>query len=74
MYLNIILTILTLILLSIVSLVVIWWFKYGKKMVDSFSSMRKTIQNNKTTPMDMSNFTNALNMLKNLNNNKNDRR
>lgn len=39
MYLNIILTVLTLTLLSILSLSIYWWKKYGKKLFESFNNL-----------------------------------
>jgi hypothetical protein len=39
MYLNIILTILTLVLLSILSISIYWWRKYGKKIFNSVNSL-----------------------------------
>ena len=46
MYLNIILTILVLVLLSISILATIWWKKYGKKIFDTMLNMDKMIPKN----------------------------
>ena len=47
MVLNILLSLLLLTLLTISTLICVWWFKYGKRMFDSFTKMQKTLNQNK---------------------------
>jgi len=43
MFLNIILTLLVIVLLTITIMLYIWWKKFGKKMFDSMSNMKDLI-------------------------------
>ena len=43
MFLNIILTLLVIVLLTITIMLYIWWKKFGKKMFDSISNMKNLI-------------------------------
>ena len=43
MFLNIILTLLVIVLLTITIMLYIWWKKFGKKMFDSLSNMKNLI-------------------------------
>jgi hypothetical protein len=43
MFLNIILTLLVIVLLTITIMLYIWWKKFGKKMFDSMSNMKNLI-------------------------------
>jgi hypothetical protein len=43
MFLNIILTLLVVVLLTITIMLYIWWKKFGKKMFDSMSNMKNLI-------------------------------
>lgn len=45
MFLNIILTILTVVLITITVLLTIWWRKYGKDLFSSISKMKGLTQN-----------------------------
>lgn len=49
MFLNIILTLLTIVLITITVLVYIWWKKYGKQLFDTMNQM-KSMTNN---PLDL---------------------
>lgn len=46
MFLNIILTLLVVVLLTITIMLYIWWKKFGKKMFDSMSNMKNLIPKN----------------------------
>jgi len=43
MFLNIILTLLVIVLLTITIMLYIWWKKFGKKMFDSMSNMKNLL-------------------------------
>jgi len=43
MFLNIILTLLVIVLLTITIMLYIWWKKFGKKLFDSMSNMKNLI-------------------------------
>ena len=43
MFLNIILTLLVVVLLTITIMLYIWWKKFGKKMFDSMSNMKNLL-------------------------------
>ena len=43
MYLNIILTILVLVLISIITIVVFWWRKFGKELFNTMMNMNKIL-------------------------------
>ena len=58
MYLNIILTILTLVLLSILSISIYWWRKYGKKIFNSVNSLDNISSSIKNFESLASNLTN----------------
>jgi len=72
MYLNIILTILVLILLTIFLSMYLWWRRFGKKMFDSMSSMNKILPkdtNKMFNPNDMGNmFSEVHKMMNQINN------
>jgi hypothetical protein len=77
MFLNIILTVLTIVLISITVLLSIWWRKYGKKLFETLSSVKnltsqipiQTLQGNPSQSHQMSgqNITDLMDRLKNLN-------
>jgi hypothetical protein len=46
MYLNIILTVLVIVLLSMTILATLWWKKYGKKLFDTMLNMDKILPKN----------------------------
>lgn len=43
MYLNIVLTILVIVLVTMTILAIVWWKKYGKKLVNSMLDMNKLL-------------------------------
>jgi len=59
MYLNVILTILVIVQITICGCVIYWWKKYGKKMVKSFSDMNYEFGNNES--MDLNKFMSDIN-------------
>lgn len=42
MFLNVILTILVITLISVVTILILWWKKYGKKVFESLNTMLST--------------------------------
>ena len=43
MYLNIILTVLVLVLISIISIIIFWWKKFGKELFSTVMNMNKIL-------------------------------
>ncbi len=62
MVLNILLSLLLIVLVSISVLLFIWWKKYGKKIFESVSKMQKTMGQvgGQKKPLDMSNLLSEL--------------
>ena len=51
MYLNVILTILVITLIGVLTMLILWWKKYGKKVFDSVNSMKNILPSgNKNIP------------------------
>jgi hypothetical protein len=64
MFLNVILTILVIMLIGMVTILIIWWKKYGKKLFESVGDIKTMFpKGSKHTPT-MGNLTNAFGELK----------
>ena len=64
MFLNVILTILVITLISVVTMLILWWKKYGKKVFESVNSMKTMFPNGSKDTPTMGNLTNAFGDLK----------
>ena len=46
MYLNIILTLILIVLITIPTLILVWWFRTGKKLFNQIKTSQKTLETN----------------------------
>ena len=64
MFLNIILTILVVMLIGMITILIIWWKKYGKKLFESVSTIKTMLPTGNKNISNLGNVTDVIGELK----------